>query len=115
MKQRIALIGAVAVVMLLVVTAPVFAGEGGAIVNEKYGPCATGIDDPFEAEHCHMVITPSGITTVHVHAQPKADGPASSGGAIHEEPFCIDPQQQGGAVTTPSGHTNVHCTGPEQV
>jgi hypothetical protein len=97
-------------VILLVMAAPVFAGEGGADV-QKFGPCGTGIPDPPEAEQCHLVRTPSGNTNVHVQAHPQADGPASGGGAVHEEPLCIDPQQQGGVVTTPSGNTNGHCTG----
>jgi hypothetical protein len=97
-------------VILLVMAAPVFAGQGGAQVD-KYGPCSTGIPDPPEGEQCHSVGTPSGNTNVHVQEHPQADGPASGGGAVHEEPFCLDPQQQGGAVTTPSGNTNVHCTG----
>jgi hypothetical protein len=100
-------------VMLLVMAAPVFAGEGGAVV-QKYGPCSTGIPEPPEGEQCHLVVTPSGTTNVHVYAHPEADGPASGGGAVYEDPLCIDPQQ-GGAVTTPSGNTNVHCTGPGQV
>jgi hypothetical protein len=98
-------------VILLVMAAPVFAGEGGADV-QKYGPCTTGISNPPVGEQCHLVVTPSGITNVLVHAHPQADDPASGGGAVHEEPVCVDPQQQGGVVTTPSGNTNVHCTGP---
>ena len=103
----------VTALMMASMAFPAFAGEGGAKV-QKYGPCSTGINEPSVGEQCHMVETPSGVTNVHVHEHPKKDGNASGGGAVHEEPLCIHPQQEGGAVTTPSGNTNVHCTGPDQ-
>jgi hypothetical protein len=98
---------------LLVIAAPVFAGEGGAF-QFKGENCGTGIADPPEGDRCHVVFTPSGNTQAQVHDKSEADGPSSGGGAVHEDPSCIDPQQQGGAVTTPSGNTNVHCTGTDK-
>ncbi len=98
-------------VILLVMAAPGFAGQGKGAFQFKGEECGSGLEDPVTTDKCHVVFTPSGNANAQAHDKSEADGPSSGGGAVHEEPVCIDPQQQGGAVTTPSGNTNVHCTG----
>ena len=95
--------------MLLTTVAPAFAEGNGATVT-KYGPCGTGVEEPELGEECLLVVTPSGVENLQVHDRSQQPGPATGGGATHEETDCITPQP-GKAVITPSGNTNVPCTG----
>jgi hypothetical protein len=106
--RRIVFMVTVALVLLLITAVPVFADEGGAVV-EKYGNCSTGTGLTGE---CHLVLTPSGNKNLWAHAHPRSTGPAAGGGASHElqRTDCITPQPAKGVIT-PSGNVNVHCTG----
>jgi hypothetical protein len=113
MRRTLLMGTAVALVVAAVFLAsalPALAGDGGASVAPKYGPCSTGIPEPSEADQCHFVFTPSEIRNGQVHDNSRSDGPPSGGRAEHETPVCSD-LQSGKLVITPSGNINGHCSG----
>jgi hypothetical protein len=108
--MRKLLTGMLLVGVMLVMAAPVFAGERGADVQRIEEECGTGT---AVLGACQIVTTPSGNINLWAHAHPRQEGPAAGGGASHELLItsCFTPQQTAKGVITPSGKVNVHCAG----